>query len=157
MLLYGMHNAWNAIKWQLTDKFNYMPAVSHWMHTCSTQIMYCINPVNIHVFITLSFSKSTKNISQTTSVSLTDIWHLFWIVFALHVSDCALQVFQDRHFNADEVEVSKTQVLNMICLSLQGRNLYNSSQKVFLQESFSWFYFTVCIPKYYCLSMLILY
>lgn len=33
---------------------------------------------------------------------------MFWIIFALHVCDRILQVFQDMNYHTDEAEVSKT-------------------------------------------------
>lgn len=35
---------------------------------------------------------------------------MFWMIFALHVYDHILQVFQDMNYHTDEAEVSETHI-----------------------------------------------
>ena len=67
MWLYWMHNSWNVIKWQLTDKLAVIPDVSNLINTFSTRF-YCklsyeiLSSFTVHQSIKCSYWCFTNNL-----------------------------------------------------------------------------------------------
>ena len=82
MWLYWMHNLWNVIKWQLTDKLPVIPDVSNRIHTFSTRFYYklsyeILSILTLHQFINCSYWSFSNNLKVFLTLTISKLAKIF--------------------------------------------------------------------------------